>query len=67
MGSELDILLSISENDLKVNTLPEIAEGIIRVRQGRVSLTPGYDGAFGKIHIFSKEEKKKLSNQSTLF
>ncbi len=66
-GSEFNVLLDISEDNLKAKALPEIAEGIVRVRQGKVSLEPGYDGVFGKIHIFSKGEQKDLSNQSTLF
>jgi len=48
-------------------TLPEIAEGIIRVREGKVFIEPGYDGVYGKIRIFSKGEQKTLSKQGTLF
>ncbi|KPJ55072.1 DNA helicase UvrD [Parcubacteria bacterium DG_72] len=66
-GSEFNILLNVSEDNLKAKTLAEIAEGIIRVRQGKVSLEPGYDGVFGKIHIFSQGEQKDLSKQSALF
>jgi DNA helicase-2/ATP-dependent DNA helicase PcrA len=65
-NSEFDILLNVEQDNLKVKTLPEIAEGIIRVRQGKVSLEPGYDGVYGKIHIFSKGEQR-INNQSTLF
>jgi ATP-dependent DNA helicase UvrD/PcrA len=65
-GSEFEILLHSSEENIKAKTLPEIAEGIIKVRQGKVFLEPGYDGVYGKIHIFSKGERK-ISNQSALF
>jgi uncharacterized protein (TIGR00375 family) len=66
-GNEFKILLEISQKELEAATLPEIAEGIIRVRKGRVKIDPGYDGVFGKIRIFSKEALKKISKQETLF
>jgi len=66
-GSEFNVLLNVSRQDLEVVTLPEIAEGIIRAREGKVYIEPGYDGVFGKIRIFSKGEKKELSRQKTLF
>ncbi|MFC1663579.1 endonuclease Q family protein [Patescibacteria group bacterium] len=65
--NEFEILLNTSYQDLENVTLPEIAEGIIRVREGRVQIEPGYDGVFGKIRIFFKGEQKKLTKQKTLF
>jgi len=66
LGSEFNILLEASKEGLIGATLPEIAEGIIRVREGRVSITPGYDGVYGKVSIFSESEQKKLNKQGTL-
>jgi uncharacterized protein (TIGR00375 family) len=66
-GSEFEVLLNVPYNNLKEATLPEIAEGIIRVREGRVEITPGFDGVYGKIRIFSKEEKITPIKQGTLF
>ena len=67
LGSELGILLDASKQDLIGATLPEIAEGIARVREGKVSITPGYDGVYGKVSIFSKGEQKVIKKQKTLF
>jgi len=64
---EFEVLLNTSEEDLKRATLAEIAQGIIRVRQGRVSLEPGFDGVYGKIKIFSQNEQKEILKQNTLF
>jgi uncharacterized protein (TIGR00375 family) len=58
-GSEFDILLELAPEDLTSFTPPLILEGILRVRQGRLKITPGYDGVFGKIQIFSSLEREK--------
>jgi uncharacterized protein (TIGR00375 family) len=58
-GSEFEILLELSPEELASFTPPLILEGITRVREGRLQITPGYDGVFGKIQIFSKEEREK--------
>ena len=65
--NEFNILMNVSRSDLEVVTLPEIAEGIIRVREGEVQIEPGYDGVYGKIRIFQKGEQKTLSRQGALF
>ena len=65
--SEFNILLNVSREDLEKVTLPEIAEGIARVREGKVNIEPGFDGVYGKIRIFSKGEQKVVSRQKTLF
>jgi uncharacterized protein (TIGR00375 family) len=65
--NEFKVLINIPRSELEAVTLPEIAEGIIRAREGKVFIEPGYDGVYGKIRIFQKGEQKNVSRQGTLF
>ncbi|MCX6797471.1 MAG: endonuclease Q family protein [Candidatus Doudnabacteria bacterium] len=54
---EFGILLDLNEEQITNISSHEIAQAIIRVREGKVHVEGGYDGVFGKIHIFSDEER----------
>ena len=66
-GSELKILLETSKEELEKHTLSRIVDGIMKVRDGNVFIKPGFDGVYGKIKIFSENNKAKLVKQKTLF
>ena len=57
LGPELQILLKEDLENIKKVTLPEIAEGIRRVRAGELYIKPGFDGQYGEVKIFKDEEK----------
>lgn len=66
VGSEFKVLLDTDLSVLSNATLPDIAEGIIRVREGKVNIEPGFDGEYGKIKVFGEGEQKSVTSQKTL-
>ncbi len=58
IGSEFTALLDTPIADLAGLGNSKIAEGIERVRNGKLSIVPGYDGVYGTVKVFSEEEQK---------
>jgi uncharacterized protein (TIGR00375 family) len=58
LGTEFDILLKKSEEELKASLPARVVEGILKVRQGKVNIQAGFDGEYGIISIFGEEDKK---------
>ena len=68
LGPEMGILLSKSIEEIEKANIPLLAKAIEKIRKGNIKASPGFDGEFGKIKIFSSEEKKKLRGENqTLF
>jgi len=54
-GSEFSVILSPEYEDLSKVVSPEIAQGIVNAREGKVELIAGYDGVFGHVKIKKAE------------
>jgi uncharacterized protein (TIGR00375 family) len=68
--NELNILLNVPISEIKLASNELVALGIERVRDSKIHIFPGYDGEYGKIFIFTDEERLKLKPQkakNTLF
>jgi len=67
-GTEFEILLGATKDELMKGLPPNIADGVIRVREGKVDIKAGYDGEYGTISIFGEDDKKdKNEEQLSLF
>ena len=59
-GDEYTVLIDAPKQEMSKVVDPKIAEAIIRVREGKVRVTPGYDGIYGQLVIFEEGEEEPL-------
>jgi uncharacterized protein (TIGR00375 family) len=62
LGPELNILINININNIRKEFGDVIALAVERVRKGELIITPGFDGKYGEISIFSDKERKNKLN-----
>jgi uncharacterized protein (TIGR00375 family) len=70
VNSEFEILLDLNKQQITEISEQAIAESIIRIREGKVHWDAGYDGIFGKMHMYDQHERKqvlKKTEQVSLF
>jgi len=67
LGNEFHILLDCPLDEIKRAAGDVLAEGVSRMRQGKVEIAAGYDGEFGTIKIFSSGERQQIDKQMSLF
>jgi uncharacterized protein (TIGR00375 family) len=63
-GSELNILMDVPGEELLKVTDKKIADAIVKLRSGRVKMTPGYDGEYGH-PVFDENEVKVKKEKKT--
>lgn len=68
-GSEFNVLLKASLEDIESNFSPQLSKAISKVRSGDIFIKPGYDGVFGEVKIWKDKDKMQPqnTNQESLF
>jgi DNA helicase-2/ATP-dependent DNA helicase PcrA len=67
LGPELYILRQAPLDQLKGLGGEVLAEGVRRMRQGKVYVEGGFDGQFGIVRLFSPSEREELKGQKAFF
>ncbi len=67
LGNEYNVIMNAPLEEIASRCGMPLAEAVKRVRKGDITPKPGYDGEFGVIRVFSKDELEELSGQSLLF
>ncbi|MBI2627198.1 MAG: DNA helicase UvrD [Parcubacteria group bacterium] len=66
IGNEFQVLFESTKEKLASITTGQITEAIMRVRDGKLNIEPGYDGEYGKVQIFVGDERDGFENQTAL-
>jgi DNA helicase II / ATP-dependent DNA helicase PcrA len=56
LGPELEILTRLTYDQIQAAGIPLLAEAVKRMRSGNVHVSPGFDGEFGRVRVFTPEE-----------
>ena len=67
LGPELKILTKISIDEITKIAGGKVAEGIMKVREGKLSIEPGFDNTYGKVKIWDNKQAKISEEQISLF
>lgn len=65
-GTEFNILLKSSKEDLLRGLPSRVAEGVLKVRESRVQRQAGFDGEYGVISVFNEKDREEDKNEQQL-
>ena len=59
-GDEYTVVIDATREEMSKIVDPRIADAIVRVREGKVKVVPGYDGVYGQPVIFEEGKMEKV-------
>ena len=67
LGNEFGVLLEAPLEDIGSAGFPRLRQAIEKMRSGDISISPGYDGEYGKVKIFGRKAKIESKGQGLLY
>ncbi len=64
-GSEHEVLFRTDLSEIRTAAGERIAQAIERVRARNISIKPGYDGEYGKVEIWNKDEEAEKNGEKS--
>ncbi len=65
-GDEYSVLINAPKEAMAEVVDREVAEAIVRVREGKVKVAPGYDGVYGQLKIFEEAVTEEETFSATI-
>jgi uncharacterized protein (TIGR00375 family) len=58
-GNEYNVLIDASQENMSTLVEPRIAETVVKVREEKLKVTPGYDGVYGQLDLLENPPETK--------
>jgi len=62
-GDEYTVLIDAPQEQMSEAVEPRVAEAIVRVREEKIKVQPGYDGVYGQMILFPEEASSETETQ----
>ncbi len=66
LSTEFNVLINAKKDEISVAAGEEIADAVMLMREGKITITPGYAGVFGKIDITGAPPETRKPKQRGL-
>lgn len=67
VGNEFHVLLDADLDAISACASAEVVEAIRHARAGELDISPGYDGEYGTVRVFTEKNPRPIAQQHVLF